>query len=333
MAFIGTPLDTRNTFQSLVGKRFSGDASTTAFTLDVAPSSVLDIEVFVGNVRQDPNSAYTLSGTTLTFTGAPPSGTNNIYVVHQAKSVGTIDVPSGGVKADNLNSAVLTGQTDIGGAIADADLFLVDDGAGGTLRKTAASRIKTYVGGFDVTSITGATALTTQPDATDEIVLSDAGTLKRLDITHIQNRPAFAATAHASTNIGSGSYTKVQLQTEVTDADSTYDNSSNYRFTPGVAGKYYIYGMVSIGSGTGVNNAERLHVALYKNGSKYQQTTHDGRNNAYGDTFFGTCVAIIDLDADDYVELYAKFHDGGSSSSNNYYTDSTAFGGFRVTGL
>ena len=50
MAFIGTPLDTRNTFQSLVGKRFSGDGSTTAFTLDVAPSSTLDIEVFVGNV-------------------------------------------------------------------------------------------------------------------------------------------------------------------------------------------------------------------------------------------------------------------------------------------
>ena len=94
MAFIGTPLDTRNTFQSLQGKRFNGDGSTTAFTLDVAPSSTLDIEVFVGNVRQDPNSAYTLSGTTLTFTGAPPSGTNNIYVVHQAKAVGTIEIPA-----------------------------------------------------------------------------------------------------------------------------------------------------------------------------------------------------------------------------------------------
>ena len=94
MAYVGNPIDTQNTFQSLQGKRFNGDGSTTDFTLDVAPGSVLDIEVFVGNVRQDPNSAYTLSGTTLTFTGAPPSGTNNIYVVHQAKSVGTIDVPA-----------------------------------------------------------------------------------------------------------------------------------------------------------------------------------------------------------------------------------------------
>ena len=146
MAYVGTPLDTTNAFQSLAGKRFNGDGSTTAFTLDSAPNSTLDIEVFVGNVRQDPNSAYTISGTTLTFTGAPPSGTNNIYVVHQAKSVGTIDVPSAGVQSGSLSSAFLTGQTDIGGAIADADLFLVDDGAGGTFRKTAASRLKTYIG-------------------------------------------------------------------------------------------------------------------------------------------------------------------------------------------
>ena len=93
MAYVGTPIDTQNQFQSLVGKRFSGDASTTGFTLDVAPTSTLDIEVFVENVRQDPNSAYSLSGTTLTFAAAPPSGTNNIYVVHQAKAVGTISVP------------------------------------------------------------------------------------------------------------------------------------------------------------------------------------------------------------------------------------------------
>ena len=103
MAYVGNPIDTQNTFQSLVGKRFDGDGSTTAFTLDVAPSSTLDIEVFVGNVRQDPNSAYTLSGTTLTFTGAPPSGTNNIYVVHQAKSVGTIDPPANSVGVTQLN--------------------------------------------------------------------------------------------------------------------------------------------------------------------------------------------------------------------------------------
>jgi hypothetical protein len=103
MAYVGNPIDTKNTFQSLAGKRFNGDGSTTDFTLDVAPGSTLDIEVFVANVRQDPNSAYTLSGTTLSFSAAPASGTNNIYVVHQAKSVGTIDPPANSVGVTQLN--------------------------------------------------------------------------------------------------------------------------------------------------------------------------------------------------------------------------------------
>jgi hypothetical protein len=182
MAYVGTPIDTTNTFQSLTGDRFDGDASETAFTLSKAPSSVFDIEVFVGNVRQDPNSAYTVSGTTLTFTGAPPSGTNNIYVVHQAKSVGTINVPAGGVAADSLATSVLTGQTDIGADIADADLFLVDDGAGGTLRKTAASRLKTY----------------------------------------IDNTPAFFAHASSNQDISDDTATKVTLGTEIYDTDSAF---------------------------------------------------------------------------------------------------------------
>ena len=91
--------------------------------------------------------------------------------------------------------------------------------------------------------------------------------------------------------------------------------------------------MVAIASNTGVNNAEQLRVALYKNGSLYQQSVLDGRDGLSSDTLGGTVVAIIDLDADDYVELFAKFFDGGSASSNNYYTNSTTFQGFRITGV
>ena len=55
-------------------------------------------------------------------------------------------------RARDAASGVLTtleidGATDIGADLADADLFIVDDGAGGTNRKVAVSRIKTYVGG------------------------------------------------------------------------------------------------------------------------------------------------------------------------------------------
>ena len=118
MAYVGTPIDTTNTFQSLTGDRFDGDGSAVAFTLSTAPASTLDIEVFVGNVRQDPNSAYTVSGTTLTFTGAPPSGTNNIYVVHQAKSVGTIDPPATETVAKTFSGGVtMSGTTTHSGTL------------------------------------------------------------------------------------------------------------------------------------------------------------------------------------------------------------------------
>ena len=227
MAYVGNPIDTQNTFQSLVGKRFNGDGSTTAFTLDVAPGNVLDIEVFVGNVRQDPNSAYTLSGTTLTFTGAPPSGTNNIYVVHQAKSVGTIDVPAGGVAAGSLATSVLTGQTDIGAAIADADLLLVDDGAGGTLRKPAASRLKTFVSGN-------------------------------------ANDPAFHAYNPQNGSVANNTNIIVSNNTELFDSGSAY-NTSDYKFTPQTAGYYFLYGQVRYESGD--NDFDRINLEILKNGS------------------------------------------------------------------
>ena len=139
MAYVGTPIDTTNQFQSLQGKRFSGDGSTTAFTLDIAPSSVFDIEVFVENVRQDPNSAYALSGTTMTFTGAPASGTNNIYVIHQAKAVGTIDLPEGALVDLNGGSDKLVLDADGDTTIsADTD-DQIDFKTGGTDRVVIAS--------------------------------------------------------------------------------------------------------------------------------------------------------------------------------------------------
>ena len=62
-------------------------------------------------------------------------------------SIDTAHIADGQVTTAKLATAVFTGATDIGADIADADLFLMDDGAGGTIRKTAASRIKTYAGG------------------------------------------------------------------------------------------------------------------------------------------------------------------------------------------
>jgi hypothetical protein len=61
-------------------------------------------------------------------------------------SIDTAHLADGQVTTAKLSTAVFTGATDIGADIVDADLFLMDDGAGGTIRKTTASRLKTYAG-------------------------------------------------------------------------------------------------------------------------------------------------------------------------------------------
>jgi len=185
MAYVGTPIDTTNTFTSLQGKRFSGDASETAFTLDAAPASTLDIEVFVGNVRQDPNSAYTVSGTTLTFSAAPPTGTNNIYVVHQAKSVGTINPPANSVGVTQLNlSDGSSGQfikTDGSGTLSFASVSTaLDDIATGD----AASTLATSAGNITIDAQGGDTDIIFKgTDGSSDITaltidMSDGGVLQ-----------------------------------------------------------------------------------------------------------------------------------------------------------
>ena len=80
-------------YTSTTKDSFSGDGSTTAFTMSKS-ANVNAVRVVVENVIQDPTVAYTCSGTTLTFTSAPPSGINNIYVVHLGPPAATIAPPS-----------------------------------------------------------------------------------------------------------------------------------------------------------------------------------------------------------------------------------------------
>jgi hypothetical protein len=92
MSFIGT--QPGYAYSTITKDTFNGDDSTTAFTLST-PATTNGVEVFVENVQQEPTTAYTVSGTTLTFTSAPVTGTGNIYVVHRNPTVQTVVPPSG----------------------------------------------------------------------------------------------------------------------------------------------------------------------------------------------------------------------------------------------
>ena len=81
-------------FASVIKDTFSGNGSTTAFTLSKA-ATTNGVAVFVENVRQEPTTAYAVSGTTLTFTAAPVSASgNNIYVLHHNAVASTATHPA-----------------------------------------------------------------------------------------------------------------------------------------------------------------------------------------------------------------------------------------------
>ena len=87
MAYIGKAPNTAIVNQA-TSQSFSGNGSTTAFTLTRSVNVGEDLEVVVNNVQQEPGSgkSYTASGTTLTFDEAPPSGTNNVYVIYRGEA-------------------------------------------------------------------------------------------------------------------------------------------------------------------------------------------------------------------------------------------------------
>ena len=121
-----------------------------------------------------------------------------------------------------LSSLEIDGGTDIGANLADADLFIVDDGAGGTNRKLAASRIKTYVqgaGGFSIAAldIDGGTDIGADLVDADEIIVDDSGngTNRRSDLSRVK-KYIYSAMSGDATASDSGALTIAN--TSVTNA-------------------------------------------------------------------------------------------------------------------
>ena len=113
MAYLGaSPL---SSFASPSKDTFSGDNSTTAFTMGQSVGDPNQIEVFVDNVRQEPTSAYTVSDTTLTFTGTPATGSNNIYVIHKQGVIGNGLLPTTGRDSDRVTTMTVDGNSTVKG--------------------------------------------------------------------------------------------------------------------------------------------------------------------------------------------------------------------------
>jgi hypothetical protein len=144
------------------------------------------------------------------------------------------------------------------------------------------------------------------------------------------NTPFFYANMSGSdqTGVSSNTWTKVQFNNEVYDPQSVYDPSSNYRFTPNVAGKYLINARISPYV-AGVKFRAGF-VAVYKNGSSVGQFGMSG-DSTYIDYMLQPINQIVTANgSSDYFEIYGKITTSDDSNGQFSSGANTQLSAFKV---
>ena len=143
--------------------------------------------------------------------------------------------------------------------------------------------------------------------------------------------PAFSAYLSANQVASDASWTKVQCNTEVLDTDGTYDNSSNYRFTPASTGYYLINGGTTIKFTQ--NTIVDSYLSIYKNGSQTALSEEYG-NDSSKETWRNHNLSIIVnvTSTSDYYELYAYGDptSGDVTFAGNSTVQKTFFNAFKL---
>jgi hypothetical protein len=242
-------------FSSRTKQDFTANGSTTAFTLSSAVASANDIEVFVGNVRQEPTDAYTVNGTTLTMSEAPATGLN-FYVVFKQLEENSV------VPAD--------------GTISTA--------------KIAANAVTT--------------AKITNANITQAKLASGVA----------GNGPSFSAYLNSNFSISNTTHTKLRFDAEEWDSDGCFDSTTNFRFTPNVAGYYMIGGHFQPNASYTVGTT-----TLYKNGNLYR-VLHWNQQSATTPAPVGGTTLVHMNGSSDYVELYGYMTVGQQIQSGSEWT-------------
>ena len=133
--------------------------------------------------------------------------------------------------------------------------------------------------------------------------------------------------------------TKVQFNTVSYQTGSTFDTSNN-RWTPAVAGKYWIFSSLSIKATNTAqyNNLRKAQAQLYKNGSVTASPeirmrvdfTDANDQAATANDFTVTLQGTITLTATDYLEVYGFCGNANGANNSRFEGSVSTFGGYRI---
>lgn len=148
-------------------------------------------------------------------------------------------------------------------------------------------------------------------DGTTGVSAVQAGVVTQSDLAAgvAGNGPAFSAYQSSAQTLSSSTLTKIQFQTEEYDTNSAFDNATNYRFTPLVAGYYVVSAAVKANT---VNTTGRINI--FKNGASYKFGMATGGVGGTTGTFAMSCQVYLN-GSTDYIECYALFADGQALSA------------------
>jgi len=143
------------------------------------------------------------------------------------------------------------------------------------------------------------------------------------------NYPAFEAYLSANQSVSDATITKGEFDTEVLDTDNCYDNTTNYRFTPNVAGKYFVTGHIQ--AAVASDNLYDGIGRIYKNGSSYRETRVNPQNGSPEREVTLHTTAIIDMNGTtDYVEYFGYIDVGGGSPQFSSDDKGSYFSAYRI---
>ena len=166
---------------------------------------------------------------------------------------------------------------------------------------------------------TGTDYTLTAPARTGNIITStDANTVTQAMIQtgFAGNGPAFSVYRSSNQNVSQSNWTKVNFNTKEFDTASAFDNTTNYRFQPTVAGYYQL--TAGILFDVAVNGYN--YMGFWKNGSVYRYSASNNSNQA-GDITLNSSVLVYMNGSTDYMEVWAysgatsPYFGGGSQRS------------------
>jgi hypothetical protein len=151
---------------------------------------------------------------------------------------------------------------------------------------------------IDVPSTASTYTLTAPARSGTIITNADANTVTQAMVQtgFAGNGPAFSAYQSSSQTLSSATWAKLQLQTEEFDTANCFDSTTNYRFTPNVAGYYFFTASFAINS-----SATNAALAFYKNGSQYKWPVYI--NASAGNVTGASCLAYAN-GTTDYFEVW-----------------------------